>query len=246
MFAYRWTSVFFDPLRIIKAPSGLFWFLNTWRKYRKMFGAEQIKLVDTWPCLHEDTSTHPFNAHYFYQGIWASRKIQESGVPYHVDVGSKIEYVGLLTSVTNVLFVDIRPVKATVENFFSISGDILSLPFRDNSIVSLSCLHVAEHIGLGRYGDPLDPLGTKKALRELSRVLSKGGNLYFSVPVGKPRLCFNAHRIHSPSQIRGYLSDLELIEFSGVDDNREFRSNLDFEALENANDACGFFWFRKP
>ncbi len=230
----------------MKVPPALMRYIFSWRQYKRMVGAEPIKLIDTWPCLHEDTSAHPFNAHYFFQGIWASSKIKESGVPYHVDVGSKIEYVGFLSTLTKVLLVDIRPLKATVENLLPIAGNILSLPFHDSQVVSLSCLHVAEHIGLGRYGDPLDPLGTKKAAKELSRVLAKGGNLYFSVPVGKPRLCFNAHRIHSPQQIEEYFYELDLVEFSAVDDKKRFRKNIDLKGIEDSDNACGLYWFRKP
>lgn len=72
-----------------------------------------------------------------------------------------------------------------------------------------------------------------------------GGNLYFSLPVGKPRLCFNAHRIHSPEQILEYFSDLKLMEFSGVDDKGIFLENIDPSELANQGYACGMFWFRK-
>ena len=119
------------------------------------------------------------------------------------------------------------------------------MPFKDNSVNSLSCLHVAEHIGLGRYGDSLDPFGTKKSCQELSRVLTKGGNLYFSLPIGKPRICFNAHRIHSVSQILQYFNGLELVEFSGIDDGGLFRENIDINTFKDSDYACGLFWFKK-
>src|SRR5213593_4553084 len=154
-------------------------------------------------------------------------------------------FVGFLTAILKVVFIDIRPLVANLENLDSRTGTILSLPFTDNSVSSLSCLSVAEHIGLGRYGDPLDPLGTKKAAKELSRVLAPNGNLYFSLPVGKPRLCFNAHRIHSPNQIVEYFSDLELVELSGIDDARNFIIHIDISILEKSDFACGLFWFRK-
>lgn len=120
-----------------------------------------------------------------------------------------------------------------------------NLPYENNSVQSLSCLHVAEHIGLGRYGDTLDPEGTQKAAAELSRCLAKGGNLYFSVPVGRPRLCFNAHRIHSPCQIIDYFKDLSLVEISGTGDDKKFINNINIESLENSRYACGMFWFTK-
>lgn len=69
--------------------------------------------------------------------------------------------------------------------------------------------------------------------------------MYFSLPVGKPGLCFNAHRIHSPEQILEYFSDLKLVEFSGVDDKGNFLENIDLSELGNQAYACGMFWVRK-
>jgi len=76
-------------------------------------------------------------------------------------------------------------------------------------------------------------------------VLAINGNLYFSLPVGRPRLCFNAHRIHSPRHIIEYFHDLSLIELSGVTDDMVFERNIDITVLEESNYACGLFWFRK-
>lgn len=214
--------------------------------YRRMEGAEPINLTDTYPCLFEKTSTTKVDSHYFYQDLWAFKKIVQHNPKKHIDVGSNVVFVGFLTGITRVSFVDIRPLKVSnVSNLECIKGSILEMPFEDNSVESLSCLHVAEHIGLGRYGDPLDPRGTKKAAAELSRCLAKGGNLFFSLPVGKPRLCFNAHRIHSPRQILDYFGDLKLVELSGSDDNKNFIENIDIEVLENSRYSCGMFWFTK-
>jgi len=217
-----------------------------WRQYSKMDGAEPIKLRDTYPCLFDKKPTTSIDSHYFYQDIWAFKKIKQFKPKLHVDVGSNVNFVGFLTAITKVDFVDIRPLDAPyLTNIENIKSSILVLPYKDNSLESISCLHVAEHIGLGRYGDSLDPLGTKKAAAELSRCLAKGGNLFFSVPVGKPRLCFNAHRIHSPGQILDYFRDLKLVELSGSTDQKEFVDNIDIAKLENEKYACGMFWFTK-
>lgn len=221
-------------------------FIKDWQAYRKMDAAEPIKLKDTYPCLFDNSTSFSPGSHYFYQDIWAFTKIYNSKVDHHVDVGSKADFVGYLTSITNVEFVDIRPLDAPyLKNFKSIPGSILEMPYEDSSIRSLSCLHVAEHIGLGRYGDPLNPMGTKQAAKELSRCLAVGGNLYFSLPVGKPKLCFNAHRIHSPQQILEYFKDLKLVEFSTYNDKKQFIENTDPASVENAKFACGMFWFTK-
>jgi predicted SAM-dependent methyltransferase len=127
-----------------------------------------------------------------------------------------------------------------------VAGNILALPFRDDAVPSLSCLHVAEHVGLGRYGDPLNPAGTRDAARELSRILAPGGSLYLSVPVGRSRVEFNAHRIHTPAQVIEMFPELELQSFSAEDDAGEYIEDTDPAALSNASYACGMFWFRKP
>ncbi|OGE42676.1 hypothetical protein A3B45_00365 [Candidatus Daviesbacteria bacterium RIFCSPLOWO2_01_FULL_39_12] len=201
--------------------------------------------MNTYPILYEKSSGTPFDVHYFYQDIWAFKKIYKNRPKEHFDVASKLIFAGLLSAITKITYVDYHPLKIKLKNFTFKQGDIVSLPFKRNSISSLSCLNVAEHIGLGRYGDKLDPYGTKKACRELARILVKGGNLYFSVPVGKPRLVFNAHRVHSPAQIINYFKSLTLVETSAVTDELEFEENITLEKLENSTYACGLFHFKK-
>ena len=244
-FAYLWIQPVFDPIKIFNSILRYPGFLKDLIGYSGMRGAENIGLLDTQPCLNDRTKTSRFDTHYFYQDIWAFKKIKESKAENHIDIGSNVNFVGFLSAITKVTFVDIRPLEANLKNLESIKGDILSLPFKDNSVNSLSCLHVAEHVGLGRYGDSLNPLGTEKACKELSRILSKGGNLYFSLPVGTPRLCFNAHRVHSPEQIIQYFNGLKLVEFSGINDEGLFKENIDINAFDSANYACGLFWFKK-
>ena len=242
---FIWLSQIIDLSKLKKGIPNFFKYFRDWKKYSRMEGAEPIKFIDTNPCIHDKTKTTYFDYHYFYQDIWAFKRIYESKCKHHVDVGSRIDFVGFLTAITKVTFIDIRPLIANLENFESRKGNILSMPYETNSILSLSCLHVAEHIGLGRYGDPLDPLGTKKAAKELSRILAFEGNLYFSLPIGKPRLCFNAHRIHSTQQILNYFSDLMLIELSGVNDDGDFIRNIDRVTLDSCDYGCGLFWFTK-
>lgn len=243
--AFRWINPFLNPVQLLKAGPRYIRYFRDWLRYSRMEGAEPVRLIDTFPCIHDRTDTTGFDRHYFYQDIWAFRRILESGVKEHVDVGSRIDLVGFLTAITHVTFIDIRPLEAELENLDSKRGSILEMPYPDRSARSLSSLHVAEHIGLGRYGDPLDPDGTLKACRELARVLAPGGNLYFSLPVGRQRLCFNGHRIHSPQMILEYFDDLRLVEFSGITDDGEFRRAIDTGVLENAGYACGLFHFTR-
>lgn len=244
-FIYRWTSPLINPLMIIESLPNFPAFFRDLIVYSKMKGAKSINLLDTYPILNEKTSEIPFDSHYFYQDVWAYKRIYKAKPKSHIDVGSRVILAGLLSAIAKTTYIDIRPLNVELENFESIKGNILSLPLKDNSVSSLSCLHVAEHIGLGRYGDKLDPQGTKKACKELARILAPGGNLYFSLPVGKPRVCFNAHRVHSPYQIFDYFKSLKLIELSGITDQDEFIENINLDILHNSSYACGLFWFTK-
>lgn len=237
---------FFDPLRFVTAAAALPWFFGDWLRYSRMPGAEPIRLRDLYPQLHDKTSTTPFDAHYFYTGGWAMRRIVAARPANHVDIGGQAIFVNQLSAVVPTTFVDIRPLDVNLSGLTSVAGSILQLPYADASLDSLSCLHVPEHIGLGRYGDPLDPLGTKKAAAELSRVLAPGGNLYFVLPTGRSRLCFNAHRVHSPRQVLELFPGLELVEFSAVDDDERFTEKTELSRLESAYYGCGMFWFKKP
>ena len=244
-FLNHWVRPIIDWRRAWQSLRGYYRYIADWREYARMLDVETLRFQDSYPCLSDRTTNTPFGAHYFYQGAWAARKIKESKVKEHIDVGSDIRWVGLLSTIAKVTFIDIRTFKTDLENLTVKKGNILNLPYKDNSIQSLSCLHVAEHIGLGRYGDKLNPDGTKLACKELQRVLMPGGNLYFSVPVGKEKTCFNAHRIHSPMTILDYFKNLKLIELSGVTDSGEFIRDIDIKTLKRSNYACGLFRFKK-
>jgi SAM-dependent methyltransferase len=224
-------------------PGGLAHFFRDRRTYRHLPSAERLRWHDALPKLADRLPYSPYDAHYFYQDIWAARHIASLAPVHHTDVGSRVDLAGFLTSVTNITYVDIRPLAADVEGLESIAGSVLALPFPDRSLESVSCLHVAEHIGLGRYGDPLDPLGTRKAAGELQRVLRPGGQLLFALPVGCPRVCFNAHRIHDPRDVPGMFDELDLAEFSGIDDNGRFEKERTLAELAGASYACGLYRF---
>ena len=47
--------------------------------------------------------------------MWAARRIAERRPARHVDVGSRVDLVGFLTAITEVTFVDIRPLEVDIE-----------------------------------------------------------------------------------------------------------------------------------
>jgi SAM-dependent methyltransferase len=227
--------------------SGIFWYSRDLLRYRKLIrsSGRKISLYLFPQIFDKDPASHTFDKHYVYMDRWAFKRLQEARPAEHVDVGSSIRFLSMASTVTKLKFVDIRPIHTDFDNFECIEGSILKMPFEDSSVGSLSCLHVAEHIGLGRYGDPLDPEGTKKACAELARVLAPGGKLYFALPVGKTATYFNAHRVHDPETILEYFKGLKLIEFAAVNDAGRFIKEADIKIYKDATYSCGMYVFTK-
>jgi hypothetical protein len=245
LFFHSWLTQFCDPHKAIGAIRGLKWYLSEFRRYSRLPGAEPLRLIDLCPQLHDRTPETPFDAHYFWMSGWAMRLILSTQPDTHVDVGSHNLFVNLLSAVVPVTFLDYRPLNIQLSGLRNLGGSILDLPLAEKSVESLSCLHVAEHIGLGRYGDPLNPHGTRQACAELKRVLAPRGNLFVALPIGRPRVCFNAHRIHAAETIVDYFAGLELVEFSGVHDDGRYVERVSLNEFAGNGYACGMFWFQR-
>jgi SAM-dependent methyltransferase len=241
-----WVKQIVNPLDVFHGLVGYARYLADWRRYSHLPGAERIELINTYPQVHDRTAASLIDAHYFYVNGWAMRRVIATTPQFHIDIASQTIFANLLAASIPSIFMDYRPLYSRMSNLQSLGGNLLALPFANGSVKSLSCLHVIEHIGLGRYGDPLDPAGTLHALAELTRVLAPGGNLYIATPVGAPRLCFNAHRLYAPENIRDMVAGLELIEFSGIDDSGRYMEHITLKTLAESEYACGLYWFRRP
>lgn len=244
-FFYRLIRPIFDPIRIGLGFYGYIWFLRDMFRYKYLDKNARIFSRNVFPILDEKVSFTPFDAHYFYQQLWVFENVLKSKPSVHIDIGSTYQMSGYLSKIVKAIFVDIRPINTHLDNLEIVNGNILNLPFNDYSFNSISCLHVVEHIGLGRYGDNIDPNGTKKACKELSRILAVGGFLYFSTPVGREKICFNSHRVHDPETILYYFSTLKLISFSVVDDKDTLNNNVNCKDYKNFNYGCGMYIFTK-
>jgi hypothetical protein len=208
-----------------------------------------LRWEDRYPCLDDRTPNTGFDRHYVYHTAWAARVLANIRPTEHVDIGSSLYFSGIASAFVSVRFYDYRPPDLKLSNLTSERADLLRLPFADSSIPSLSCMHVVEHVGLGRYGDPLDPDGDRKAMTELSRVICPGGNLIFVVPVGQPRVCFNAHRIYDFGQVRNAFRELDLKGFALVPDDPALGGLIEGAApalVSEQTYGCGCFWFQKP
>jgi len=207
----------------------------------------RLEWSDRYPCLDDKTSITGFDKHYTYHTAWAARKLKSINPNEHIDISSMIYFSTLVSAFIPIKFYDYRPAQIDLQNLECKNADLLKLPFETNSVESISCMHVVEHVGLGRYGDPIDIKGDLKAIEEIKRVTKVNGHVLFVVPLGKAKIMFNAHRIYSFSQITSYFKGFELKEFALIPD--QSNEGIIFQASEEQTDmqeyGCGCFWFVK-
>ncbi|KHN87751.1 hypothetical protein Tcan_03354 [Toxocara canis] len=75
-------------------------------------------------------------------------------------------------------------------------------------VVSFSSI---EHSGLGRYGDPLDPIGDLREMQKIQCLLKRGGLLFIGLPVGVDAVVFNAHRIYGRLRLAMMFEGFQLL-----------------------------------
>jgi hypothetical protein len=192
-----------------------------WRRYwssledyaRMDMSAKPVDRRYLYPCIGDDTGVTEIEPTYFYQDAWAFERIVNARPAWHLDIGSHHKYVALLSKVVSLTMVDLRPLDLPLDSLSFRAGSILDLPYDSGSVPSVSSLCVIEHIGLGRYGDALDPEGTVKALAELKRVVAPGGDLYVSVPLDdRDRVYFNAHRAFTEPYLESLFAPFDILD----------------------------------
>lgn len=210
-----------------------------------------IENKDLWPILGDKFKEAGSIHNYFLQDLWAARLIYQNLPQKHYDIGSRLD--GFIAHVLSfgipVKMIDIRPFPEEIDGLDTVVGDATELKeFEDESIESLSALCSLEHFGLGRYGDPIDPEACFKCFENIQRKLKRGGNLYISVPVGRERVEFNAHRVFYATTIVECFRDLQLMEFSCAA-NKKIERDVEIHKYDqdthNGEYRYGLFHFHK-
>jgi SAM-dependent methyltransferase len=206
-----------------------------------------FRFEDCVPCTEEAEVEVTYNHRYLLHTGWAARILANTKPILHTDVGSCSYFVTIASAFVPLISYDLRPMNIPLPGMTTRVGNLTSLPFRDGDVHSLSCMHALEHVGLGRYYDRIDPNGDLRSARELARVLAKGGNLLIVLPVGQPKIAFNAHRIYSYQNVVDMFYGLTLKEFSFIPTNPPFRfiKNANPAITENEIEGAGCFWFVK-
>ena len=192
-----------DLQRLIFSIRGLPIFFYDLFIFRKSYTGNMTLM----PCLHdryeEGGST---KSEYFWQDLLVARAIYAAKPDKHVDIGSRVDgFVAHVASYREIEVLDVRPVSTSVPGVVFRQADLMnpaSMPTSSEGYCdSLSCLHAIEHFGLGRYGDPINPLGYQRGIVNMAQLLTIRGTFYLSTPIGQERVEFNANWVFDPRSI---------------------------------------------
>lgn len=237
------------------SPKKSSWYEIDLQELKKQKGSDTtFSFGNPFPILTDkDDQGGVMKGHYFHQDLFIARKIHEANPVKHVDIGSRTDgFIAHVASYRHIELLDIRPIESSVKNISFRQANLMELP-KDllNYTDSISSLHAIEHFGLGRYGDPIDYWGFRKAIENITMMLKQGGTFYFSVPIGPQRIEFNAHRVFSIAYLMNLLKEqYEISSFSYVDDAGDFYEDIqltDENIAHNChcNYGCGIFILNK-
>ncbi len=240
----------FDPRLCVHNLRGLPFYARDAVSYARQAPGNsfRIRLFDSYPILGERfQAAGTADGAYFHQDLWAARKIFQRRPIEHIDVGSRVDgFVAHLLTFMPVTVIDIRLIQSKVPGLTFTQADATSLAgIASETVDSISSLHAAEHFGLGRYSDPVDPQACFQFMHRLERVLKPGGRLYFSVPIGWERVEFNANRVFASSTIVKAFPRLSLLSFSLVDDAGALHEDVALGSDKGLEFGCGLFEFTK-
>jgi hypothetical protein len=195
-----------DPRKLILSLRGLPAYLRDLRRFRAAYRGT----LGITPCLHDRFAEGgTTDNEYFWQDLVVARMVFAARPARHVDIGSRVDgFVAHVASFREIEVFDVRPITSTIPGVVFRQANLMQpLASMAQYCDSLSCLHALEHFGLGRYGDPVDPEGYRAGLANMAQILQPGGTFYLAVPVGQPRVEFNANRVFDPldmlAQCRG-------------------------------------------
>lgn len=241
----------FDPVALFNGIRGLgFYFRDLYRLKKQKNRDTKFPFAGAYPILGERfEESGNMSGHYFHQDLFVARKIFAANPVRHIDIGSQTGgFVAHVAVFREIEIIDIRQQHSRVKNISFRQADLMQLPTDlITACDSISSLHAIEHFGLGRYGDPIDYNGYAKAISNITRILKPGGTFYFSTPIGKQRIEFNAHRVFSVQFLLDLFSaDYIVKSFSIIDDDDNFSEDValiqaDIDRNYGCHFGCGIF-----
>ncbi|MDC3396800.1 DUF268 domain-containing protein [Candidatus Pelagibacter sp.] len=216
--------------------------------YKKLGG----KVKNFYPILEDfNVSAGNIKNHLFHADLLTSQNVFKNNPSKHLDIGSRIDgVVAQIASFRKLDVFDIREIDIKPHqniNFLKkdiIQNDEMHDYEKYDSISSIGCI---AHVGLGRYGDKIDPEGYKKAIKSISNLSKNDCYVYILTPVGNEGVEFNAHWIFNPSKIidEFKIHNFNLEAFHLINDEGDLELNAKLDNTKNLNFGGGYFIFKK-
>lgn len=90
-----------------------------------------------------------------------------------------------------------------------------------------------EHSGLGRYGDPIDPIGDIREMQKIWCLLKDNGLVFLGLPSGMDGIHFNAHRVYGRLRLPMMFDGFELINVFYGKNTKPVSLSTDYFSKEN-------------
>jgi SAM-dependent methyltransferase len=116
------------------------------------------------------------------------------------------------------------------ERVTAVQADILERPLTGRRFEQIINCSSIEHVGLaGRYGSTNRPDGDIEAMSILRDLLSPGGRMILTVPVGLDLVCPPLHRIYGPTRLP------RLLEGYTIEEEQYWAKSTTWEATDRQN-----------
>lgn len=142
-----------------------------------------------------DASANPteFFDHYDAFGYWVAKKVANKGTCQSIlDIGSVKLMNAILSASHDVTALVLADCGDQISEIRYIKHDVSDrLPFGDSTFDIFTSSVSLPLVGLGRYGDKLNPACLPNLIEELNRVMKPDADLLISMCLGKNMLNFN-------------------------------------------------------
>nr|CAD2181000.1 unnamed protein product [Meloidogyne enterolobii] len=102
-----------------------------------------------------------------------------------------------------------------------------------NSFDFVASFSSIEHSGLGRYDDPIDPIGDIREMQKISCILKPGGLFFLGIPIGQDDVGINCHRTYGRIRLPLMFAGFKLLDVFYLEPNP---LELNVEVFEKVRD----------
>jgi hypothetical protein len=226
--------------RLIHTPISVTGKMKVLKKY--LYFKRQFRTLPEWDNvgikLNGDSSAsavEPFT-HYDAFYYWIARDISYKKSQKILDIGGKKVINGWLSVMNEVTSVNLVTPVDGISNVKYVAADATKrLPFNDEEFDVFISPVSLNLIGLGRYGDNVDPNAIPNLILDLSRCMKQNSVMYISMVFGEDQVLFNHHFVLSLAtikklfanwQIEEYLIDNQNLTSDNIEGGGRFSGNL--------------------